>query len=326
MKVPPWAGFVADFPDDQVENTDDIQVFGGRNVAVALGEIFESLGCRRVSEPWSAGEVGWEFDFQYDARGRFWCRVQSFHPVFWLLFEDHSLSDGEAYVELWRKFGNVLERDPRFHKILWRPFKAGPPDWDEVEAASDPPKRTFDEEFPPSTIEAKASRPSLRPYVIGVWLMLSGAITPFMPEHPDLFHRIGYAVSGVFLFLLGAFFFLIGIGQRRENLLAPSRSADSPGRNRPARMLLEELPARPARPRVKAAGGPLAPAIIGAWFVLGMGVMAVIDNAIHGAKAQAEVRALAVVVLLVGLAVALRAIGSRREIDRGSGEDPDSAP
>jgi hypothetical protein len=32
MNVLPWAGFVADFPDDQIEAGGDIQVYGGRNL------------------------------------------------------------------------------------------------------------------------------------------------------------------------------------------------------------------------------------------------------------------------------------------------------
>lgn len=149
MNVPPWAGLVADFPDDQVESGGDIQVYGGRNVALALTEIFTGLGCRRVSDIESEGDQGWAFDVYDRGNHRFWCRVQSFHPVFWLLFEDvsNSKKGAEAYVELWRKFGNALERDPRFHKILWRPFKEGPPDWEEVEATSDPPAQTFEETF-----------------------------------------------------------------------------------------------------------------------------------------------------------------------------------
>ena len=177
MNVPPWAGFVADFPDDQIEAAGDIQVFGGRNVALALGEIFNGLGCSRVSDPESAGDQGWEFDFYYEGRHRFWCRLQSFHPVFWLLFEDVSgtKKGASAYVQLWRKFGNTLERDPRFRKILWRSFKEGPPDWDEVEAAADPPDRTFEEQFAASEISPKRSRFGYWRLVIWIWFTLSGA-------------------------------------------------------------------------------------------------------------------------------------------------------
>jgi hypothetical protein len=217
MNVPPWAGFVADFPDDQVETAGDIEVFGGLNVALALGEVFASLGCTSVSKPWSVAEVGWEFDFKYGPRNRFSCRVQSFHPVFWLLFEDQSFSNGEAYVELWRKFGNALERDPRFRKIIWRSFNKGPPDWDEVEAVDEPSARSFDEEFLPTTIKAKASRPSIWPYVIGIWLTLDGIALPlYASGFEDMWRQIRYDIAGVFFLVVGLFFLFIAINQGRE--------------------------------------------------------------------------------------------------------------
>jgi hypothetical protein len=69
----------------------------------------------------------------------------------------------------------------------------------------------------------------------------------------------------------------------------------------------------------------LTPVIIRAWFALAFGVMTVIDHTIHGAKAQHEVRSLAVAVLLVGLAFALRAADRRRKPDQSSGADTSSA-
>jgi hypothetical protein len=217
MNVLPWAGFVADFPDDQIEAAGDIQVYGGRNVAVALGKIFAGLGCSRVSEPWSAGEAGWEFDFYYGDGKNVWCRVQSFHPVFWLLIEDRTISDGQAYVELWRRFGNGLERDSRFHKILWRTFKDGPPDWDEVEAASELPTLSFDEEFPPTTIKAKALRASIWPYIIGVWLTMSGIGAPlYVLGSENTWRQIRYSIAGIILLAAGLFFLFIAISQYRE--------------------------------------------------------------------------------------------------------------
>ena len=178
MNVPPWAGVVADFPDDQVEGGGDIQVYGGRNVALALGEIFATLGCSDISEPESAGEVGWEFSFNCGVGRGFWCRVQSFHPVFWLLFENRASSPkgAAAYVELWRRFGSALERDPRFHKILWRSFKEGPPDWDEVEAASDPPERTFDQIYARSEFRENAPKAGCLSVFFGIPLLFWGVI------------------------------------------------------------------------------------------------------------------------------------------------------
>jgi hypothetical protein len=232
MSVPTWAGFVAYIPDDEVATGYEIAVYGGRNVAVAVGEIFADLGCSHITPPNYGGEVGWDFRFRCDDRHSFWCRVQSFHPIYWLLLEGPSGKRGvTAHAELWRKFADALEQDSRFDQILWRSSNDGPPDWDEF---------TLTDDLPPPAI-------------------------------------------------------------------------------------LEELPHLPTKPRQKAAGGLFAPVIIGAWFALAMGVMALIDNTIRSAKVQAEVGPLSVAALLVGLAVFLRMADRHRK--RGldsSGEDLDS--
>src|SRR5947208_1795095 len=90
MNVKPWATFTTELPDDQVENGCEIVVYGGRNVALAMGEIFTKLGCE-VQEPYSIEEQGWEFLLSYGGRCSFSCRVSSFHPAFRLLFEEGSL-------------------------------------------------------------------------------------------------------------------------------------------------------------------------------------------------------------------------------------------
>jgi hypothetical protein len=232
MNVPPWAGFVADFPDDQVESGDDIQVYGGRNVAMALGEILKSLGCSRISTPESAEEQGWEFAAYYRDRCRVSCRVQSFHPVFWLLFEDVSASKkgASAYVELWRQFGNALERDLRFRKILWRAFKDGPPDWDEVEAASEPALRPFDEEFPPSDVEPNKSRPGccLALALIWIWFLLSGIAGVVFGLHNQVHkERVEDIGTGVLLITLClAPIFIVAIETIRRRLVTPSPTGD----------------------------------------------------------------------------------------------------
>ncbi|THD62421.1 hypothetical protein [Phenylobacterium sp.] len=229
MNVPTCAGFVADFPDDEVATRQEIAVYGDRNVAVAVGEMFAGLECTDVSEPHYGGEVGWDFTFRYGARHSFWCRVQSFHPIYWLLLEGAPRKrEAAAHVELWRKFADDLEQDPRFDQVLWRPFEEGPPDRDEFTVTDDLPPPTYLDEFPP----------------------------------------------------------------------------------------------RPTKPRPKAAGGSLARVIVPAWIALVVVTMIFVDNVIHGAKAQAEVRSLAIVGLLVGLAVVLRVVDHRRKRRRyGSDEN-----
>ena len=229
MSVPTWAGFVAYFPDDEVATGHEIAVYGGRNVAIAVGEVFAGLGCSHVSDPRYGGDVGWDFGFRCD-RHSFWCRVQSFHPIYWLLLEGPSGRRGaSAHQELWRKFADALEQDPRFDQILWRSFKEGPPDWDEF------------------------------------------TVTDNLPE----------------------------------------------------RAILEELPLVPQKPRPKAAGGSLAPAMIGTWCALAVVVFTVIGAAIHGAKEQGEYGSLAMAALVIGLAVTLRVIDRHRRADRSP---KDSAP
>jgi hypothetical protein len=136
VRVKPWAGFIADFPDDQVEEGGEITLFGGRNVAEAIGEILTGLGCR-VSAPEYADLHGWDFDV-YDRNFRFTCQVTSFHPAFHLLFEDPASARGpgrksaQAYAELAVKLSAALKRDPRFRHLQWRAFEDGPPEPDEI--------------------------------------------------------------------------------------------------------------------------------------------------------------------------------------------------
>ena len=136
MRAKPWAVFRTDLPDDQVEKVHEIVVYGGRNVAAALGEIFTSLGCE-VAEPYSVAEQGWEFLVFHRGRSKFSCRVSSFHPAFRLLFEEVSLvpkvfRNRGAYAELAQSLAAALEKDPRFHDITWWTWEEGPPELDDV--------------------------------------------------------------------------------------------------------------------------------------------------------------------------------------------------
>jgi hypothetical protein len=172
MSVPTWAGFVAYLPDDEVATDYEIAVYGGREMATAMGEIFAGLGCSHVSEPDYGGEVGWDFHFRYCDRHSFWCRVQSFHPIYWLLLEGPSgKREMAAHAELWRKFADALDQDPRFDQIRWRAFKEGPPDWDEFILTDDLPPRAILEELPhiPTTPRRKAVGGPFAPVIIGAW-------------------------------------------------------------------------------------------------------------------------------------------------------------
>jgi hypothetical protein len=220
MTVRPWAGFIADFPDDQVESDGDIKVFGGRNVAVALGEILAGLGCRRGSEPEYVGEQGWEFDI-YDRENRwFRCHVTSFHPAFWLFIDNAAMTRGTrnknaaAYVEIWRKLAIALEQDPRFHRILWRSAKDGPPDEDEIAAASDPPDRSFEEDFPLHTISAREKRPGWWPIIFVLWIILSGLMSIAIGLDSHGSTRREDVTVGVMALVLAPFALLWAISRR----------------------------------------------------------------------------------------------------------------
>jgi hypothetical protein len=314
MNVPPWAGFVADFPDDQIESAGDIDVFGGCNVAIALGEILTGLGCSRISDPESAGDQGWEFDFYYEGRHRFWCRVQSFHPVFWLLFEDVSgtKKGAAAYVELWRKFGNALERDPRFHKILWRPFKEGPPDWDEVEATADPPERTFEEQFPASDIKPKKPGFGCWPLVIWIWFALSGlgSLVVGLTSSPGKERSEDIGIGIVMLVLCSTPVLLMLLGLVTPLLARASGKQETAPETQPSPPLaLRQKP--PGRARL----------LLGSCSTV-LGLMAVlVGNVLSDQKQQVTLISIGVAVTIIGLALVLARKGVR-----ATGEPPTQTP
>jgi hypothetical protein len=152
------AGFIAEFPDDTVEAQGHIEVFGGRNVAVALGEMLKGLGSDKISDPIYEGENGWVFNFDYGRRGSFLCQITSLHPAFWLLLEK-SRSSEEAYAEIWRKLAGALEHDPRFRCVIWRSKKDGPPDEDEI---GDEQTRAAVRSIPPQPIPEQYRPPKQR--------------------------------------------------------------------------------------------------------------------------------------------------------------------
>src|SRR6185437_6076610 len=172
MSAKPWAGFIADFPDDQVERGGDITVFGGRNVAVAIGEILTQLGCQ-VAAPEHAELHGWDFDAYYKDH-RFWCQITSFHPAFHLLFEDPAIIGGTrrknaaAYAELAEKLASALDADPRFRHVEWRSMEEGPPEPDEIG-----PSGIGDAENDATAIGGPARATRVFRALRGLWWLLS---------------------------------------------------------------------------------------------------------------------------------------------------------
>jgi hypothetical protein len=130
MSVKPWAVFNTDLPDDQVDDGREIITFGGRNVAMAIREILTRLGCE-VGALLCSDEKGWEFGAKFKGRG-IWCLVSSFHPRFFLNFDDPPAfgrhQDAPAYEEIAQKLNDAIMADPRFRDLQWYSREEGPPD------------------------------------------------------------------------------------------------------------------------------------------------------------------------------------------------------
>lgn len=185
MRVKPWVAFTTALPDDQVEDGhNNIVLFGGRNVAVAIGEIFTQLGCE-VAEPEHAAENGWEFSLRYKARHRFWCQVNSTsYPVFRLLFENMSFRpragpSAAAYVELALKLAAALKNDPRFQDGTWWSLRDGPPE-EEVGLAEAKRRVREDPSSPISAAGKEGGRPPWGCLALALFVTLSGPMTLWM--------------------------------------------------------------------------------------------------------------------------------------------------
>lgn len=235
MTVKPWAGFVADFPDDEIEGGGgQMEVRGGRNVAVALGEVLTNLGCE-ASAPDYAGLKGWEFDLYDQQHHRFWCQVTSFHPAFYLLFEDPAIMRGTraknaaAYAELWRKLADALDQDPRFHDVEWRSKEDGPPDSEKIgeakarERAGSIPPEPLERQLRPQPIPRRGSGFGCLLMILAIAMAVCGA---------------GIAVDGVRDLLHGVFDakseLLVGIVIFCLSALGLWALVRRPARNRPA--------------------------------------------------------------------------------------------
>jgi hypothetical protein len=180
MRVKPWATFTTSLPDDQVEEEHDIVPFGGRNVAVAIGEVFTGLGCK-VEEPYSVEEQGWEFLVSYRGHMNFSCRVCSFHPEFRLLFEELSLRpkafrNPAGYAQLAQSFAAALGEDPRFRDITWWTLDEGPPEPDDVGSIRAGKGGNEDPRRPIAIAGKRRFVPAWIWLTLGVWMLLTAAI------------------------------------------------------------------------------------------------------------------------------------------------------
>lgn len=119
------AVFRADsFPDDTVEDGDDIQVFPGRNIAEALIPILKHAGCTEISEPLDRDEHGWEVLFRSDGK-RFLLQVSRIEPETILDIDKNYgfegfFHRGPSRLEvLTEKLQPLIAADRRFKGLTW---------------------------------------------------------------------------------------------------------------------------------------------------------------------------------------------------------------
>jgi len=145
MTVTPLAVFRADFPDDHVEDARDIVLFGGRNVAGAIGQRLSEAGCE-VSGLLYEGLNGWTFVAKFQSQV-FSCQTTSFHPKYFLDLKDPSRSRPIAqriFAEFWQVVDTALRTDSRVHDLRWYRREDAPDPWQDVsgpEEAPDPAAR-----------------------------------------------------------------------------------------------------------------------------------------------------------------------------------------
>jgi hypothetical protein len=138
MTVMPLAVFTADFPDDQVEDARDIVLFGGRNVAAAIGQRLSEAGCE-VSGLLYEGLNGWSFVAKVKGQA-FRCQTTSFHPRYFLDLDDPSRNRRIAeklFAEFWQVVDTALRTDSRLHDLRWYRREDAPDPWEGVSGSEE---------------------------------------------------------------------------------------------------------------------------------------------------------------------------------------------
>lgn len=122
VKIRSRAEIVADFPDDSIEDDDDIIQFGGRGLAEAIVEMLRRLGYE-VSTPEHRDEHGWDFTVRSN-RKKVWMQVTDLRTEY-VLSTDYIwslrafLSKEQMYAPLLRRLNQEFARDPRFKNVSW---------------------------------------------------------------------------------------------------------------------------------------------------------------------------------------------------------------
>lgn len=123
MRIRDTAEIIADFPDDQVYEGDEVVLFGGRNVAEAIGAILTELDYS-VSPPIHRHENGWDFEVMSEGK-RVWMQVSYLGEQDYVLATDFipklSLfaSKKPIYAEMLERLNKALASDHRFKSVAW---------------------------------------------------------------------------------------------------------------------------------------------------------------------------------------------------------------
>lgn len=127
MTFRPVLEFRSGFPDDTVEDDNDIVQWPGRNIAEVLKAALEQQGYR-VSEPIHAHEHGWELDV-WRGRKRMWLQISVLGAEECYLDAENMTSwlwpDAKVFRAFLAELQRIVTADSRFSPIGWFP-KGGP--------------------------------------------------------------------------------------------------------------------------------------------------------------------------------------------------------
>ena len=110
-----------DFPNDAIEDEEDIIQFSGRGIAAALAELLRGMGYES-SEPINGGDHGWELDVTRDGQA-LWCQITDMGEYCILIFDnptwEFSKHSKPKFIQFIRDMGEALDKDDRFHGVRW---------------------------------------------------------------------------------------------------------------------------------------------------------------------------------------------------------------
>jgi len=115
------AAFSADFPDDWMEEGDEIIEFPGRLLITAIAELLRAKGYS-VSDPMFQMEKGWDLVVDHE-KASVWMNVTSFDERRFVL--QHASRSRfvtlhrELYAEVMQALNEGLREDERFGEVLW---------------------------------------------------------------------------------------------------------------------------------------------------------------------------------------------------------------